>query len=292
MGSRLARRAKVVAPPVVGLAALLGLWVWLAAVLPGDGKLLPTPGAVLAALVEDRDIIAIGLSATLVSAAEGLGAGVAVGVVFALVAVVVPVLRRPLTRQLTIVFCLPLAAVAPLLFLFLDLPGPHVVLAAISVVFPVYVALVQGLTATHEEWEDLRDVLGGSRVRYFLRVQLPSAGPQFVVAARIAGPAAVLGTTLAEYFGGERGVGVLMINSLARVDTPRAYALGVVVTGLSALLYGAVGVVASLLPWTAQPRASRRRIGTATGPAAGAAAGEPALPVRSVEAMSVDGGRR
>ena len=67
-----------------------------------------------------------------------------------------------------------------------------------------------------------------------------------------AGPAAILGTTLAEYFGGTKGVGVLMINSLAQVNAPRAYALGAVVTIMCAALYFSVGLLSRLFPWVGE----------------------------------------
>jgi ABC-type nitrate/sulfonate/bicarbonate transport system permease component len=252
LGRRSGRLVLRHGPALAVLAAFVGLWQWYAGVAAGDGLLLPTPGEVLTALTDDWNIIQPALLVTLGSAARGLGYGVAVAAAFALVVVAVPALQRLVARQLTIVFCLPLAAVAPLLFLVLDLPGPHVALAAISVVFPVYVSLAQGLTARHEEWEDLREVLGGGHIRYLLRVQLPAATRELLVAARIAIPTAVLGTTLAEYFGGARGIGVLMINSLAQLNAPRAYALGLVITLACALSFAAVEVVARALPWTAE----------------------------------------
>ncbi|WP_140399946.1 ABC transporter permease subunit [Aeromicrobium sp. PE09-221] len=246
----LPRRLRDHLPGTLVVLAFLLLWQWYAGIAAGGGLLLPTPIEVLATLAEDWNIIAPALGVTLGSAAQGLAWGVAVAFAFALIAVALPILRRPLTRQLTIVFCLPLAAIAPLLFLVLDLPGPHIALAAISVVFPVYIALVQGLTARHREWEDLRAVLGGGRPMYFLRVQIPSGTRELLVAARIAIPTAILGTTLAEYFGGARGVGVLMINSLAQLNAPRAYALGVVITLVCAASFLAIELITRLLPWT------------------------------------------
>ncbi|MBS45984.1 MAG: hypothetical protein CMH83_22980 [Nocardioides sp.] len=237
-------------PAALVLAAFVLLWNWYAGVAPGEGRLLPTPAQVVTALGDDWNIIQPALLVTLGSAGRGLAYGAAVAAAFAVLAVAVPPLRRPIARQLTIVFCLPLAAIAPLLFLVLELPGPHVALAAISVVFPIYISLAQGLTARHEEWEDLRAVTGGGRGRYFCSVQIPASTRELLVAARIALPTAVLGTTLAEYFGGARGIGVLMINSLAQLNAPRAYALGIVITLVCALSFALVELVARALPWT------------------------------------------
>lgn len=246
--SRLPRRL----PAVLAFAAFLLAWTAYAAVAPGGGRLLPTPLAVIEQLVVDGAMIMGALSVTLVSALQGLLYGTLVAFAGCVIVVSVPFLRRATTRQLTIVYCIPLAAIAPLLFLLLPLPGPHIALAAIAVVFPVYISLVQGLTAPHAQWEDLANVVGGGRIAYFFRVQVPASTPNLLVAARIAGPTAVLGTTLAEYFGGTRGVGVLMINSMAQVNAPRAYALGLVITLLSVVVYLLVDAVERLLPWTAE----------------------------------------
>lgn len=254
MRERLGRRIRTwpahLAPGLIAIGGFLLAWHWYAGRAAGDGLLLPTPIHVLTTLRSDWGIISAALWVTLGSAARGLAIGSAVAFVFAALAIAIPFLQAPLMRLLTVVFCIPLAAIAPLLFLLLDLPGPHVAMAAIAVVFPIYVALAQGLTARHEVWEDLRTVLGGGAVAYFFRVQVPSATREFLVAARIAGPAAVLGTTLAEYFGGVRGVGVLMINSLAQLNAPRAYALGAVITVVCVLAYLLVGLIERLLPWT------------------------------------------
>lgn len=236
-------------PAVIVIALFLVAWTAYAAVAPGGGRLLPTPFAVLAQLVQDWGIIVQALGVTMVSALQGLAYGTLTALAFCLVVVLATPLGRPTTRLLTIVYCIPLAAIAPLLFLLLPLPGPHIALAAIAVVFPIYISLVQGLTATHHDWADFSRVVGGGRAAYFVRVQLPASTPHLLVAARIAGPTAILGTTLAEYFGGTRGVGVMMINSMAQLNAPRAYALGLVITLVSVASYVLVDLIARALPW-------------------------------------------
>ncbi|WP_085368720.1 ABC transporter permease [Leifsonia sp. NCR5] len=242
----------VVAPGAITFVALIAVWMWASANLAGGGLILPSPGAVVGALVADWSIIVRALGFTLGTASIGLLVGVLVAVVLVAISVAIVPLRRPMMRQVTILFCLPLATIAPLLFLLLPLPGPQIVVAASSVVFPVYLALEQGLTAKHQAWEDLTQVLGGTKMHHFWSVQVPAATKEFLVAMRIAGPAAILGTTLAEYFGGANGIGVLMINALSQLNAPRAYALGVVITLTCAAAYLVVGLVSRAFPWTSE----------------------------------------
>lgn len=238
----------------ISLASVTGfliVWQFLALAVGKGGLLLPTPVQVAQALVRDREIIVTAVGSTLITAGLGLLLGSLIAIVLALPTVLVPRTRAFVVRQMTIFYCLPLVTIAPLLYLLASGRTPQVIMAALSVLFPVFIALVQGLGAHHAKWEDLVTSLGGGRARYFRSVQMPASTREFFTAARIAGPAAVLGATLAEYFGGTKGLGVVMINALAQLNAPRAYALGVVITLLSSGAFLLVGVInRRFFPWT------------------------------------------
>jgi ABC-type nitrate/sulfonate/bicarbonate transport system permease component len=226
-------------------------WQVLAQAVGKGGLLLPTPVQVVQALVEDARMILSAVGSTLITAGLGLFWGSLAAILLALPTVLLPGTRRFLVRQMTIFYCLPLVTIAPLLYLLASGRTPQVIMAALSVLFPVFIAVVQGLGAHHAGWADLVASLGGGRWLYFRRVQVPAATREFFTAARVAGPAAVLGATLAEYFGGTRGLGVVMINALAQLNAPRAYALGLVITLLSSGAFLLVGAInRRFFPWT------------------------------------------
>lgn len=236
---------------VVSVLAFIGAWQVLAMVSGRGGLLLPTPIQVIQALVVDRSIILSAVGSTLITAALGLLLGTLAAAILALPTVLAPRSRSLVVRQMTIFYCLPLVTIAPLLYIVTSGRTPQVIMAALSVLFPVFISLVQGLGAQHSSWEDVVSTLGGGRWRFFRSVQLPAASREFFTAARIAGPAAILGATLAEYFGGTKGLGAVMINALAQLNAPRAYALGVVITLLSSAAFLLVGLVnRRLFPWT------------------------------------------
>lgn len=255
---RLQRRSRSVTrgigaswPSLVSVGLALVLWHVLAITVGKGGLLLPSPVQVVTALVDDSRIITKALGSTLSTAVIGLGIGALVAALLAAPTVLFPATRRPLVRQMTIFYCLPLVTIAPLLYLIASGRVPQIIMAASSVLFPIFIALVQGFATPHVMWRDVVDSLGGSRWTYFTKVQVPGATRELLTAARIGGPAAVLGATLAEYFGGTSGLGAVMINSLAQLNAPRAYALGAVITLVSSgafLLVGAIGRF--FFPWT------------------------------------------
>jgi ABC-type nitrate/sulfonate/bicarbonate transport system permease component len=244
------RRVLVVAGPGVAvIAVILVIWQFGSSHVAGNGLLLPSPIAVVRSLVTDGWMIFPALGTTVASSLWALLWGCAIGAGTAVLAAVVRPIRALVTRQLTLVFCLPLAAIAPLLFLLSTTPGPEIIMGTIACVFPVFNAVLQGLTIRHRRWEEMLAVLGGSRVRYFVRIQVPAATGNLLTAARLAVPATILGVTLAEYFGGDQGIGALMISSISNLEAARAYALGLVITLVCSLSYIVVALVERLLPW-------------------------------------------
>lgn len=236
---------------LLAISGVLLVWQMVAMVVGKGGLLLPTPLQVVAALIRDRAIIVNGISATISTAFLGLLIGTVIAVVLALPTIISPKVRRLVVRQMTIFYCLPLVTIAPLLYLVSSGRAPQIIMAAMSVLFPVFIAFVQGLGAAHPMWQDLVGSLGGSKWQYFKMVQLPAATREFFTAARIGAPAAVLGATLAEYFGGTKGLGVAMVNSLAQLNAPRAYALGAVITLLSSGIFLLVGYLnRKFFSWT------------------------------------------
>lgn len=249
--SWLARLGYAHGPWLSCVAFILVIWYIGAETVAGNGLVLPSPLAVARSLVTDWWIIGPALQATVLNTLRALLWGAVIAVAAAVVAASVRPLRTLVTRQLTLAFCLPLSAVAPLIFLLATDPGPQIILGAIATVFPVYITVLQGLTGRHRDWEDMTAVLGGGRVRYFLRVQVPAASGQLLAAARLAFPAAVLGVTLGEYFGGTNGIGVLLLTSASQLDAPRAYALGLVVIALCSVSYLFFLALERRLPWAA-----------------------------------------
>ena len=69
-------------------------------------------------------------------------------------------------------------------------------------------------------------------------------------ALRIAAPAAVLGAIIGEYLGGDKGLGVAMINSEQALEVSRTWGIALVATAVAGIGYGVTAVVGRLVtPW-------------------------------------------
>lgn len=239
---------------LVGLLCLLALWElagrlrWV-----GDGA-LPAPSQILLQGWADRADYPAHVLGTLRTSALGFVAGNLV----ALAAGLLMVWWRPAQRLLgglnVAVFAMPPIALVPVLVIALDGDTARVVLGALSVYYPTMVAVVLGLTQVDPRLCDLVRVYGGGDAAVLRWVRLRSGLPTLLSGLRVAAPAAVLGSLLAEFgSGGTAGLGTYLIGSLGRADPARLWGIGLTATAISAAAYLAVGWVARRFAGNTQP---------------------------------------
>ncbi len=241
---------RVLRPIIVGLGLLL---VWQAVVtLTGVAPfILPSPGAVLAILVERFDTIA---GHALVTAREillGLLFGTLLGAASALVMAHIAAARRWLLPVLVISQAVPVFALAPVLVLWFGYgAAPKVVMATLIIYFPVTATFYDGLRRTEPGWLDLARTMGGTRYRILRHVRIPAALPAFASGLRIATAVAPIGAIVGEWVGASSGLGYLMLQANARMQVALMFAALLVLALFAVGLYALVDAgLRRALPW-------------------------------------------
>lgn len=243
---------------IAGLAAVLALWWLLTLTVLADAR-IPTPPEVVSAAV-DRGwgFYATHFGMTLQEAGVGFAYGTGAAIVLAAVTLLLPVTRTLIIQVAVISYCIPLVAIAPVLFIVIGSPdagersGTATALAALSVFFTTVVGTVLGLDSADRAALDVVRVYGGRRVHQLTKVQLISALPSILAALRIAAPLALLGAILGEYVGGvQQGVAVTLKIAQQNVDVAGAWALGFGCAIVAGLAYGGFALIARLVtPWS------------------------------------------
>ena len=242
----------------LGIAGLIGLW-WLAATTVLADARIPTPAGVLTAAVGDGwDFYSLHFGMTLREAAVGFGYGTSAGVVVASLVLLFPFAEPVLMQVAVMSYCVPLVAIAPVLFIVIGNPdegersGTATALAALAVFFPTVVGAVLGLRSADRASLDVVSVFGGGRIRRLVTVQLVSALPSILAAMRIGAPAAFLGAILGEYVGGvQRGVALILKIAQQNVDVEQAWAVGIGCALAAGACYAALGLIARwATPWS------------------------------------------
>ncbi|MCZ2805581.1 ABC transporter permease subunit [Modestobacter sp. VKM Ac-2983] len=242
----------------VGILALVAVW-WLAALTVLSGARVPTPDGVLTTAVEDGwGFWSLHFGMTLQEASVGFLYGTLAGLVVASLVLLFPVAEPVLMQVAVMSYCVPLVAIAPVLFIVIGNPdegersGTATALAALAVFFTTVVGTVLGLRSADRASLDVVRVFGGGRVRQLQKVQLVSALPSILAAMRIGAPAAFLGAILGEYVGGvQRGVALILKIAQQNVDVEQAWAVGIGCALVAGTVYAVLGLVGRVVtPWS------------------------------------------
>ena len=219
-------------PTVVLLLGLLLAWEWLVRAAQVPAYLLPAPSAIGARLLHDPLFFVteggISLAEALAGLAVGGGAAFLAGVVMARVRW----LERGLLPLAIVLKMTPVVVLAPLFVLWFGFgPAPRVLIAALLTFFPVLIGVVSGLRSPPAAARDVLATLNASAIDEVVLLRLPAALPHVFAAAKVSATLALLGAVIAEWIGGDRGLGRAILLANANLDTTTTLA-GVVTLGV------------------------------------------------------------
>jgi len=238
------------ADAVLGPVVLLAVWETLGTTLPWARYTLSSPSAIVFRAWHDLAIYPLNVVTTLSEAGRGFLWGNLVAIVLALVIVQVPLIEGLLMQVAVVIYATPLLAIAPIIAVVLPGDEPKVALAALAVFFPTLIASLVGLRSADGAALDFIHTLGGRSWDALRKVRIPTSVPWIFAGLRIAAPAAILGAILGEFLGGDRGLGIAMVNAMATLDTPRVWGLAIAASLLAGLGFVlAAGASRVLVTW-------------------------------------------
>ena len=224
--------------PLLTLLGLLLVW-WAVSRTSGiPAYLLPDPGSVAIALWQQRTLLLWSTLTTLTETVLGLLIGTALGAAAALAMVFSPLLARWLMPLLLLSQAVPVFALAPLLVLWFGFGiASKVVMAVLVIFFPVTASFADGLRRTTPGWLDLARTMDASPLAILRHVRLPAAMPAFGSGLRVATAIAPIGAVIGEWVGASAGLGYVMLNANARIETDVMFAALFVLALMTVLLW-------------------------------------------------------
>ena len=228
--------------PVVG-AALLFVLVWQAIVIVGDYPpyILPGPAVVAERFVSGwtEGIIGPHFWTTLAEVLLGLTAGAVSGILTGILLARSRLAARMLSPYIVAAQATPILALAPLIALWFGTGlGSRVLICALICFFPIAVGTMVGIRSVDPKLIELGRSFRANRRQRLTRIEVPSALPQILGSLRIGVTLAVVGAIVAEWAGGDSGLGVLI--NLARgsmFDIPLMFATLMTIGLMGVALY-------------------------------------------------------
>jgi ABC-type nitrate/sulfonate/bicarbonate transport system permease component len=233
------------APPLLLLAGLIGLWQALADtgaladMLNVESFLVPSPAEIASSLWDNRTLLVEETWVTLREILLGFLCGLLAGLGFALVLRLSGLLRRA-TYPLMVAFqAVPVLVFAPILVVWFGFGiGPKLAIVALVCFFPITVATVDGLRSVDPETIKMMRTLDASRWQLLWRVESPTSLPFAFSGARIAVAFAPIAAVFGEWAGAESGLGNLIRQDNAQLETARVFAAVAILAAIGVALYG------------------------------------------------------
>ena len=244
--TRLAAAAAL--PPLLVAAAVLVAWELAVDVFEVSEFVLAKPSAILAELVDSRQLLLDASWYTLRAIVYGFALSAGVGIVLALLLGV----WRPVDRAfypLVVAFqTVPKVALAPIFVLWFGYGlAPKMLLIATIAFFPVALNMRTGLAAVDSELLLLMRSVGASRWEILRKVQIPNSLPYLFAGLKIAITFSVIGAIVAEFAGSSEGLGYLIEFASTQLDTRLVFAALAVVSVLGLALYYGVALLERLI---------------------------------------------
>ena len=245
------RRLAGYGPAIVLTLALLALWELYVRTRQVSAQILPSPIAIVQALMNNWSIIYDNTLQTLLETVLGLTLAALLGLLLAITLDISNWMRRAVYPLLITSQTIPIIALAPLLLIWIGYDiRPKLIVVTLYCFFPIAVATVDGLASAEPELIKLLHSMRATRWQILRLVRLPGAMPAFFSGLRIAAAYSVIGAIFGEYVGAEKGLGIYMQKAANSFATINVFAAILVTTILSLLLFGLVSLIERLaLPW-------------------------------------------
>ena len=245
------RRAVRWLAPAATFVVLVALWDAATRLFGWEPWLVPPPRDVAEALWDYRDLLPEHTWVTLWESLAGFGLAIVVGIPLGGLIAYSRVMELTVYPLLLGLNAVPKIAIAPILLLWMGFgPGPKILVSFLLCVFPIVIATATGLKQTPAELVELARSLCASEWQTFRRFRFPSALPEIFIGLKVAISLAVIGAVIGEFVGASEGLGWVIVNSGANVNTSLAFAAMVILSLISVVLFYAIVLVERLVvPW-------------------------------------------
>ncbi|MGO6686417.1 ABC transporter permease [Rhizobium leguminosarum] len=237
-----------IAVPFLVITVLIIAWELYVVLSDVPPYILPGPGAVAAAFINDWGTLAPALWVTTKITFISLMLALIGGVGFAIFLVQSRWIEIAFYPLAVILQVTPIVAISPLILIYAPSTQVALLICAFLVAFfPILSNMVQGLKSVDHNLINLFELYGASRWQTLLFLKLPAAQPYFMTGLRIGGGLALIAAVVAEFAAGSAGAGsglaFRLLEAQYRMNIPRLFAallmlsmLGVAIFGLTTLI--------------------------------------------------------
>jgi len=237
--------------PIIPIAVIILAWQLLSMSRLIPPYMLPSPLRVMEVFVIDFFLLSKHLATTLSEAMAGLSIAIAVSFLLAIFMDSNRYIKQSITPILLLTQTMPVIAIAPLLILWMGYGiAPKITLVFLTCFFPLTIGLLGAFASSDNDALRLLQSMGAKKWQLYRYIKIPQALPAFFSGLKIAASYSIIGAVIAEWLGGNAGLGVYMIRVRRTYSFDKMFAVIILVSVLSLLLIKVVGIIEKrAMPW-------------------------------------------
>jgi NitT/TauT family transport system permease protein len=199
---------------------------------------------------------------TMIEILLGFFVGSAIGLAIGVVVSQMPRVEALLEPYVAALQSLPKVAVAPIIVVWLGFGiSSKVAIICLLTFFPVLVTSIAGFKAVDPDRIDLLRSLSATPWQIFRKAKFPSALPYIFAGLNMAAAFAVVGAIVGEFVGAQAGLGVLILQMEAQMDTGGSFSVFIVLSVIGIVLTSILRRIQQrVLHWMPQDPAQQRTI--------------------------------
>jgi NitT/TauT family transport system permease protein len=250
-GRRLLLRLGNVTLPALVFVALIAAWWAAVALLKVPAYLLPPPQDVLPRIAQDDRSFLWHSWVTIQEILLGFGLSIVTAIPLGLLIALSPLAKRMLYPLLVFIQLVPKIAIAPLFVVWLGFGlTSKVTLTLLLTFFPLLLASIAGFQILDPRLLYLTRSMGATIWQTFHLLRFPAALPVLFGGLKTSATIAATAAIVAEFVGSNQGLGYVLLQGTANLDTTRVFAVLFLLTVIGLALNSIVEVVEYLMtPW-------------------------------------------
>jgi NitT/TauT family transport system permease protein len=251
------RLAEYLTPLAFG-ASLIALWELAVRLFRIPLYIIPPPSMILVEYVRNFHRIWYYTLVTGTETISGFAAALLLGVPLSLFVAFSPLLRRTFYPLAVTLEMVPKIVFAPIFVTWFGFGFlPKILVVYLVCFFPILLNGILAFTSLSVELTRFCLSTGAGPLRTFVKVRLPAALPQLYVGIKGAAVNATVGATIAEWIGGDAGLGYYIQIASGDLRMDLAFAIIIMLAALGLLLFWVVVMTERwLIPWHVSQRAA------------------------------------
>jgi len=244
-----------IVPKLLYFFIFLAIWQGVVMVFKIKVFILPSPILVFQHLLDPAIAVKYNwwrhISATLMEVLASFIATAIVGIALAVLISWSRLFSQLLSPIIILFNSLPKIALAPLFLMWFGYGFlPNILVAFMIAFFPVIINTSAGLIAVDDDLLDLVRYLNASKLQVFVKIRIPNSLPFIFAGLKISATMCVVGSIVGEFIAAEKGLGYLLRDAQAFIDTPTMFACLLLLSAIGLTLFSFIGFLEKVcMPW-------------------------------------------